>query len=55
MTVHPAAASFGIWFRRTDIENGDTLIPARYDMVPPSQLCTKLRNEAGVEVSSIMR
>lgn len=53
MTVHPAAASFGIWFRRTDIEDGDTLIPARYDMVPPSQLCTKLRNEAGVEVSTV--
>lgn len=53
MTVHPAAASFGIWFRRTDIQDADNLIPARYDAVPPSQLCTKLRNEAGVEVSTV--
>ena len=29
------------------------MIPARYDLVPESQLCTRLRNEAGVDVSTI--
>lgn len=53
MTVQPAAASFGIWFRRTDIVDSDNMIPARYSVVPQSQLCTRLRNEAGVEVSTV--
>lgn len=53
LTIHPAAAHFGIWFRRTDVQDRDALIPARYDLVPESRLCTKLRNEAGVEVSTI--
>lgn len=53
MVIEPAAASFGIWFCRTDVRDADNLIPARYDMVPPSQLCTKLSNEAGTEVSTV--
>ena len=53
LTIHPAAASFGIWFRRTDITDRDNMIPARYDAVPQSQLCTILRNEAGAEVSTV--
>lgn len=53
MVVHPAAANFGIWFRRVDVISGDTMIPARYDRVPESQLCTKLRNDDGVEVSTV--
>ena len=53
LTVHPAAASFGIWFRRVDITDRDNMIPARFDLVPNSQLCTSLRNDAGVEVSTI--
>ncbi|WP_227284673.1 UDP-3-O-acyl-N-acetylglucosamine deacetylase [Boseongicola sp. H5] len=53
MTVRPAAAHFGIWFQRTDIRDRDNLIPARFDLVPDSRLCTKLRNEAGAEVSTV--
>jgi len=53
LTIHPAAASFGIWFRRTDVTGTDNMIPARYDQVPQSQLCTILRNEAGIEVSTV--
>lgn len=53
MTVHPAAAHFGVWFRRTDIEDRDALIAARYDAVPQSQLCTRIRNTAGVTVSTV--
>lgn len=53
MTVRPAAAEHGIWFRRTDIALGDTLIPARWNVVEQSPLCTKLVNEAGVYVSTV--
>nr|WP_217430381.1 UDP-3-O-acyl-N-acetylglucosamine deacetylase [Sulfitobacter algicola] len=53
VTVHPASAEYGIWFRRTDIEIGDTMIPARWDFVEISPLCTKIVNNAGVSVSTI--
>ncbi|BAQ70072.1 UDP-3-O-[3-hydroxymyristoyl] N-acetylglucosaminedeacetylase [Rhodovulum sulfidophilum] len=44
LTIHPASAEYGLWFRRTDIEGPDALIPARWDAVEPSRLCTKLAN-----------
>lgn len=53
MTVHPASADYGIWFRRTDITDRDALIPARWDAVVPSRLCTLVANAAGVSVSTI--
>ncbi|WP_071675173.1 UDP-3-O-acyl-N-acetylglucosamine deacetylase [Nioella nitratireducens] len=53
MTIKPASANVGIWFRRVDVTDRDNLIAARYDSVPQSQLCTILRNEAGVEVSTV--
>lgn len=53
MTIHPAAGEFGIWFRRTDVNDKDSLIPARWDQVVSSPLCTKIANSAGVEVSTI--
>jgi UDP-3-O-[3-hydroxymyristoyl] N-acetylglucosamine deacetylase len=53
MAVHPAAVHHGIWFRRIDLTDAPAMIPARYDAVPPSQLCTRLQNEAGVEVSTV--
>ena len=52
-TIHPASAEYGIWFRRTDVEDRDNLIAARWHCVVPSQLCTKIENEAGVSVSTI--
>ena len=54
MVVHPASAETGIWFKRTDI-NGpqDNMIPARWDHVEQSQLCTLLINDAGVSVSTV--
>ena len=52
-TVHPASAEYGIWFRRTDIEDRDNLIAARWDTVVPSRLCTKIENAEGVSVSTI--
>ncbi len=53
LVVHPASAEYGIWFRRTDLEEGDTLIPARWDAVSSTQLCTKIENSDGASVSTI--
>ena len=49
MVVHPAPADHGIWFRRTDVTAGDALIPARWDAVVPSKLCTLVANAAGAQ------
>ena len=53
LTILPAAAEYGIWFARTDVLKGDNLIPARWDAVNRSPLCTKIQNAAGVEVSTV--
>ncbi len=53
MVVRPAAAETGIWFRRTDLSAGDVMIPARWDAVVPSKLCTLVANPSGVSVSTI--
>ena len=53
MVVRPASADYGIWFRRTDLTQGDTLIPARWDAVVPSKLCTQVANDDGASVSTI--
>ena len=53
LTIQPASAEYGIWFHRIDIDSGDALVPARWDAVTPSRLCTKLVNRAGVEVSTV--
>ena len=53
MTVHPAGEDHGIWFRRTDLALGDALVPARWDAVVPSRLCTLVANASGTSVSTI--
>ncbi|MEX0310497.1 MAG: UDP-3-O-acyl-N-acetylglucosamine deacetylase [Tateyamaria sp.] len=53
LTIRPAMAEHGIWFRRTDIMDRDALIPARYDAVRQSPLCTTLVNDAGVSVGTV--
>ncbi|MFV0512830.1 MAG: UDP-3-O-acyl-N-acetylglucosamine deacetylase [Jhaorihella sp.] len=53
MTIRPAAAGHGIWFKRCDIELGDRMIPALYDAVDRTPLCTRLVNSAGVSVSTV--
>jgi UDP-3-O-[3-hydroxymyristoyl] N-acetylglucosamine deacetylase len=53
VVVHPSPAEFGIWFSRTDVTDRDNLIAARWDSVDRTPLCTKLRNEAGVSVSTV--
>lgn len=57
VTLSPAAAEFGIWFRRTDVASDasgrDALIPARWDVVEQVPLCTRLVNADGVSVSTV--
>ncbi len=53
MVVRPASADYGIWFRRTDVLIGDTMVQARWDQVEQTQLCTRIVNAAGVSVSTI--
>lgn len=53
MLVLPAAPFHGVWFRRTDVNDRDNLVPARWDAVEQTPLCTRIVNEAGVAVSTI--
>ena len=53
MVVNPASVNHGIWFRRTDISLGDQMVPALWDAVNRSPLCTKLENSSGVAVSTV--
>ena len=53
MTVKPASAEYGIWFHRTDIREGDAMVPALWDAVVPARLCTRLVNGDGVAVSTV--
>lgn len=53
LVVRPAKAGFGIWFRRTDIELGDAMVPALWSHVDRTPLCTRLENRSGVSVSTV--
>ncbi|WP_085867795.1 UDP-3-O-acyl-N-acetylglucosamine deacetylase [Pseudoruegeria aquimaris] len=52
MTVHPASAEYGIWFRRTDLDF-EPLIPARWDAVGEARLCTRIDGPSGASVQTI--
>ncbi|WP_347267226.1 UDP-3-O-acyl-N-acetylglucosamine deacetylase [Paracoccus sp. (in: a-proteobacteria)] len=51
LAILPAPADHGIVFLRTDL--GRARIPARWDHVTPSQLCTLLDNGQGATVSTV--
>lgn len=53
LTIHPADAGQGITFVRTDITRGDNVIPARWDYVTETRLCTVVANKDGASVSTI--
>ena len=53
MTLHPASAEFGIWFRRTDVAAEAAYIKAHWEAVNASQLCTLLVNEHGISLSTV--
>ncbi len=53
MTVHPASAEYGIWFRRTDVIGRDAMVQAHWLSVSNARLCTAISNAAGTNVSTI--
>lgn len=53
MTVHPASAEYGIWFRRTDVIGRDAMVQAHWSSVSNARLCTVISNAAGTSVSTI--
>ncbi len=53
LNAMPAPAGHGVVFVRSDITDRDNAIAARFDAVNDTQLCTRIANEAGVEVSTI--
>lgn len=53
LTLCPVAAGHGIIFVRTDITGRDNVIPARWDRVVDTRLCTVVGNESGVTVGTI--
>jgi len=52
LVIRPATEG-GIRFRRVDVKDRDNVIPARYDLVSDTRLCTVLTNAAGVSVSTV--
>ncbi len=53
MTVYPAKPDTGIVFVRTDFPAGQNEIPARWDYVSDTQMCTVIANEHGASVGTI--
>lgn len=53
MVVRPAPAGHGIVFRRTDLPLAVSDMPAVWNAVVPSKLCTLLTNPQGTSVSTI--
>ncbi len=53
LTVAPAPAQTGIEFRRTDAGAAARPIPARYDCVNDTHLCTRLANGDGLTVATV--
>lgn len=53
MSLLPAPAGHGIVFERADLPPGSNRIPALWDRVVPSRLCTLIANDDGAEVSTI--
>ncbi len=52
MTLRPAPTDHGIVFNRVDVDEGSGEIPARFDRVVDTRMCTTLGNEAGVTVGT---
>jgi UDP-3-O-[3-hydroxymyristoyl] N-acetylglucosamine deacetylase len=43
----------GIRFRRVDVSDRDNVVPARFDLVSDTTLCTQLTNDQGVSVATV--
>lgn len=52
MTINPAEVGFGIVFKRVDLDENN-VIPALWDRVTDTQLCTVIANEHGASVGTV--
>lgn len=53
MTLAPADADTGIVFVRTDLPRGRAVVPARWDAVVDTRLCTVVGNGAGTTIGTV--
>ncbi len=53
LAIHPADVDHGIVFKRVDLADQDNVIPASWDHVVDTQLCTVIGNETGATVGTI--
>lgn len=53
MTLNPAEPDTGIVFKRIDIGGQGAVIPARWDRVVDTRMCTTLGNEDGVTIGTV--
>jgi len=53
VSLHPAPADSGIVFVRTDVDAEKAVIPASWDRVVDTRLCSTIGNEQGVRVSTV--
>ena len=53
MTLNPAPVNGGITFKRTDIAGLGAVIPAKWDHVVDTRMCTTLGNDDGVTIGTV--
>ena len=53
LMLHPAEADTGILIKRTDIKGDGAIIPASWQNVVDTQLCTTIANDSGTSVATI--
>lgn len=53
MCLRPGRADSGIVFRRMDIDSDDPFVPATWDRVVNTRMCTRLGNVGGVTVGTV--
>lgn len=53
VSIQPAPANYGIMFERTDVKDKNNIIPAIWNGVRVTPLCTQILNAEGVEVRTI--
>ena len=53
MTLMPGKAGSGIRFKRTDVEAGRSIVPATWDHVVDTTMCTTVGNSDGVTVGTV--
>jgi UDP-3-O-[3-hydroxymyristoyl] N-acetylglucosamine deacetylase len=53
LRILPASGEYGIWFKRLDVVGLDPMIPAAWDRVTDTRMCTLLSNTDSVSVSTV--